>query len=284
MGLTQGGEMAKLTRKLWVGIGAATLAGASVAGGAMAQDVHKGHKDGPASAAEAKSPAENPAEGGEAYLTDGGPRDTRIRFYRDIALMRGHLLVGGQLIELELWDEALPHFLHPTEELYNGMEKYIKGHNIRPFKLELGVLAQTVKAKRRGAYDQAQKVVDQRIGAALDRARQFMTPPLGFTARTVAEVLKVAQGEYESSIEDGKFVKPVEYQDSRGFVWEAERMLDGSAAQLNKADPEAFAKIKTAMQELKTAWPEPMPPEKPILDVSKMSALIAEIEQQTSRY
>src|SRR5436190_3255359 len=137
--------MAKLTRKLWVGIGAATLAGASVAGGAMAQDVHKGHKDGPASAADAKSPAENPAEGGEAYLTDGGPRDTRIRFYRDLGLIRGHLLVGGELIELGLWDEALPHFLHPTEELYDLMEKYIKLHKIRPFKLELGVLSQAVK-------------------------------------------------------------------------------------------------------------------------------------------
>jgi len=178
--------MAKLTRKLWVGIGAATLAGASVAGGAMAQDVHKGHKDGPASAAEAKSPAENPAEGGEAYLTDGGPRDTRIRFYRDIALMRGHLLVGGQLIELELWDEALPHFLHPTEELYGLMEKYIKLHNIRPFSRELQALAQAVKAKRKGAYEQALKVVDQRLEGALAVARKFMTPLLGFTAKSAA--------------------------------------------------------------------------------------------------
>src|SRR4029078_5317296 len=169
--------MAKLTRKLWVGIGAATLAGASVAGGAMAQDVHKGHKDGPASAAEAKSPAENPAEGGEGHLTDGGPRDTRIRFYRDIALMRGHLLVGGQLIELELWDEALPHFLHPTEELYGLMEKYIKLHNIRPFSRELQALAQAVKAKRKGAYEQALKVVDQRLEGALPVSHKVMNTP-----------------------------------------------------------------------------------------------------------
>src|SRR6266545_3773145 len=133
--------MAKLTRKLWVGIGAATLAGASVAGGAVAQDAHKGHKEGPAApAAAAKGPTADPAAGGEAYLTDGGPRDTRIRFYRDIALMRGHLLVGGQLIDLGLWDEALPHFLHPTEELYGAMEKYIKLHNIRPFSRELQAL------------------------------------------------------------------------------------------------------------------------------------------------
>ena len=110
--------MAKLTRKLWVGIGAVTLVGASI--GAMAQEEHKSHaRPAPADAGTATS---TPADGGEAYLSDGGPRDPRIRFYRDLALMRGHLLVGGQLIELGLWDEALAHFLHPTEELYGRME------------------------------------------------------------------------------------------------------------------------------------------------------------------
>ena len=194
--------MTKLTRKVWVGIGAATIAGASTLGSAVAQ--HGGHKADPAGKAPTDEAAtKDPAQGGEAYLTDGGPRDSRIRFYRDLSLIRGHIRIGTQLIELGLWDEALPHFLHPTEELYSGMEKYIKGHNIQPFKLELGVLAQAVKAKRKGAYDQAQKVVDQRITSALDRARKFMTPVLGFTAKTAAEVLKVALSEYESSIEGG---------------------------------------------------------------------------------
>ena len=230
--------MAKLTRKLWVGIGAATIAGASVAAGAAAQDTHKGHQ--PPAAAGKDAATKTPDPGGEAYLTDGGPRDTRIRFYRDIALMRGHLLVGGQLIELGLWDEALPHFLHPTEELYGVMEKYIKMHNIRPFSRELQALAQAVKAKRKGAYEQALKVVDQRLEGALAVARRFMTPLLGFTAKSAAEVLKVALSEYETAIEDGRFAKPVEYQDSRGFVWQAERMIEGAAAELAKADADAW--------------------------------------------
>jgi hypothetical protein len=274
--------MAKLTRKLWVGLGAATLAGAPFATGAAAQDAHKAH---PAPAAAGKDAAtKTPAEGGEAYLTDGGPRDTRIRFYRDIALIRGHILVGGQLIELDLWDEALPHFLHPTEELYAGMEKYIKMHGIRPFSRELQALAQAVKAKRKGAYEQAQKVVDQRLEAALAVARKFMTPLLGFTARTAGEVLKVALSEYESSIENGRFAKPVEYQDSRGFVWQAERMIEGAAPELDKADPAALARIRSALAQLKAAWPAPMPPETPLLEPGKMSALISDIELHASRY
>jgi hypothetical protein len=272
--------MAKLTRKLWVGIGAATIAGASVTAGAAAQDAHKGH---PTSAAKDVA-TKTPDPGGEAYLTDGGPRDTRIRFYRDIALMRGHLLVGGQLIELGLWDEALPHFLHPTEELYGVMEKYIKMHNIRPFSRELQALAQAVKAKRKGAYEQALKVVDQRLEGALVAVRRFMTPLFGYTAKSAAEVLKVALSEYGTSIEDGRFAKPVEYQDSRGFVWQAERMIEGAAAELAKADADALARIRRALAELKTAWPAPMPPPAPILQPGVMSSLISDIELHASRY
>ena len=280
--------MAKLTRKLWVGIGAVTFAGASVAGSVMAQDAHKahkegGHKVGPAPPAVDK-PATTPAEGGEAYLTDGGPRDTRIRFYRDIALMRGHMLIGRQLIELGLWDEALPHFLHPTEELYGVMEKYIRLHNIRPFRRELQALAQAVKAKRKGAYEQALKAADQRLGGALDVAKRFMKPLRGFTARSAAEVLKVALSEYEGAIEDGRFAKPVEYQDSRGFVWEAERMIEGAASELARVDSEALARIRGSLAKLKVAWPAPMPPDAPVMEPGVMSALVSDIEQHASRY
>jgi len=272
--------MAKRTRKLWVGIGAVTLVGASI--GAMAQEEHKSHaRPAPADAGTATS---TPADGGEAYLTDGGPRDPRIRFYRDLALMRGHLLVGGQLIELGLWDEALAHFLHPTEELYGRMEKYIELHNMRPFRRELQALAQTVKAKRKGAYEQALSVVDQRLLQALGVAQKFMNPLRGFTVRSAAEVLKTALSEYQSSIEDGRFVKPVEYQDSRGFVWEAERMIDRAAPELGRADAEALARIRTALTKLKVAWPAPMPPPAPMLTPGELSALISDIELHASRY
>jgi hypothetical protein len=275
--------MAKLTRKIWVGIGAATIAGVSLAGPAAAQ-AHKGHAPQAATDADKAAATATPAEGGEAYLTDGGPRDTRIRFYRDIALIRGHLLVGRQLIELGLWDEALPHFLHPTEELYGLMERYIKLHNIRPFRRELQALAQTVKARRRGAYEQALKAVDRGLDGALTVARRFMTPLRGFTARTAAEVLKVALSEYEASLEDGRFVKPVEYQDSRGFVWQAERMIEAAAGDFEKADAAALARTRAALAKLKTAWPTPMPPPAPILDPGQLSALISDIELHTSRF
>jgi hypothetical protein len=276
--------MAKLTRKLWAGVGAASLVGASLTGATNAQDAaHKAHSQPPPGQKATADPKAG-GEGGEAYLTDGGPRDTRIRFYRDVELMRGHLLVGNQLVELDLWDEALPHFLHPTEELYGLMEKYIKLHRIQPFSRELKALAQTVKAKRKGAYEQALKVVDRRLDGALAVAKRFMTPVRTFTVKSAVEVLRVAQSEYEESMEAGKFVKPVEYQDSRGFVWQAERMIEGAAPELAKLDAESLARIRGSIAKLKAAWPAPMPPQAPVLEVGQISAIISDIELHISRY
>ena len=127
-------------------------------------------------------------------------------------------------------------------------------------------------------------MVDQRLEAALDVAKKFMNPLRGFTARSAAEVLKVALSEYETSIEDGRFVKPVEYQDSRGFVWEAERMIEGAAPELARIDAAALARIRGALAKLKAAWPAPMPPDAPILQPGEMSALISDIELHASRY
>jgi hypothetical protein len=111
-----------------------------------------------------------------------------------------------------------------------------------------------------------------------------MRPVRGFTARSAAEVLKAALGEYQTSMEGGRFVKPVEYQDSRGFVWQAERMIEGASPELGRIDPDALARIRTALARLKTAWPAPMPPDAPIVQPGEMSALVSDIELHASRY
>jgi hypothetical protein len=79
-------------------------------------------------------------------------------------------------------------------------------------------------------------------------------------------------------------VKPVEYQDSRGFVWEAERMFEGAAPELAKADAAALDRIRGSLAKLKAAWPAPMPPDAPIMEPGVMSALISDIELHASRY
>lgn len=273
-------------RRLWIGIGTATLAGAPVASGAAAQEPkHPSHGDHAAKAEPGTASAIAAPQAGEAYLTDGGPKDTRIRIYRDIALMRGHLLVGDELIRENRWDDAIVHFLHPAEELYGVMERYIKLHRVTPFDRELKAQAAAVKAKRLGAYEQNAKVVQQRLTNALEKFKTFMNPPVSsFTVRTVNEVLKVAVLEYEAAIEDGKFVNPMEYQDSRGFIWTAEAMYAEAARDLEKIDRGRLAEIRAIITEMKSAFPTGMPPETPVMDAEALSARVSRIEERSSVY
>ena len=153
-----------------------------------------------------------------------------------------------------------------------------------PFGRELQALAQAVKAKRQGAAEQALKVVDQRIEGAATVVKRYMSPIPGYTARTAAEVLKVALSEYGTSIENGRFVKPVEYQDGRGFFLRAEAMIEAVAPALARKDPVALARVRAALIQLKAAWPAPMPPDAPALEPGPMSALVSDIELHVSRF
>lgn len=276
--------MAKLTRKIWIGVGAVTLVGAAMHTPAVAQHApHSAHPTNNAPGSADPKATATPAEGGEAYLTDGGPRDTRIRFYRDVELVRGHLAIGHELVKLGLWEEALPHFLHPTEELYAGLEKYIKGHRLQPFKRELLALAQAVKAKKEGAVAQAAKALEPRLEAATAAVKKFMTPLPGYQMKTAAELLKVALGEYATAIENGRFVKPVEYQDGRGFLSRAERLIAEAAPHVARVDRAALDVVTKRVAELKKAWPTALPPEKPVIEPGALSALVSDIELHVSR-
>ena len=274
--------MTKLVRKLWVGIGVVSMAGVCAeARPALAQQGHHGAER--ADGARSATPAPL-GDGGEAYLTDGGPADTRIRSLRDLALIRGHLLVGNELVAEGRWDDALPHFLHPTEEIYGKLERYIELHGIAPFDSQLKALAQTVKARRGGAYGLASRVVDERLTSAFVVFRKYLNPLPRLTIKAAVEVLKVAAGEYASSIEDGRFVKPVEYQDSRGFCLYAELMIAGVAGDLERRDAKALVRVRSQLAELKRAWPGSMPPAAPVLDVASVAAIVTAIEAASTSF
>jgi hypothetical protein len=200
--------------------------------------------------------------------------------------MRGHILVGTELVDADRWDDALPHFLHPTEELYGAMERYIKLHKITPFDKQLKALAQAVKAKNKPAFQQAAKLVDARLTNALTAFRRFMTvqPYSSYTMRTVAETLKVAKSEYEQSIEGGRFTKPVEYQDSRGFVWYAEKMIAAQEKDLAKIDAARLAEVMRGLVELRSAWPTAIPPDQPVVSVADVGARVDALVKLLERF
>lgn len=282
------------TGKLWLGIGTAAVIGVGVApswssepaspnGVRVAQapadatakgDPHAGH-------GQAATSASQGGEGGEA---GGAGLDPRIRFFRDMELVRGHLLVGGELVEAGLWNDALPHFHHPTEELYPKLGELLKIMGVRQFDGPLKALAQTVKARNPAAYVSAAKLVEQRM-AEVDKAmRKHAEPYLQSRMKIMIAVLQTAAGEYGQSIENERIAKPVEYQDSRGFVLQVSTLLAALAPELGRIDAASLANVERELAELRKVWPTPLPPEKPVKSQADVLANVARIELEASAF
>src|SRR3954470_23035838 len=66
-------------------------------------------------------------------------------------LVLGHLDVGEELVAQGAWNDALPHFAHPAEELYPVIGPELARRGAGPFDKELDALLQRVKAHDAGA-------------------------------------------------------------------------------------------------------------------------------------
>jgi hypothetical protein len=297
-------ELHMRNKKIWLGVGAFVMAGSGAAIGGHTATVDRAAELRAIDEAKcdtaipqpvayrmmAMSHAPTPApaatesgEGGEAGVAAELPPEQG--FALKIALIRGHLLVGDELVKQGQWDAAFPHFLHPTEELYDGLKADLKTYKTPPFAKALKALADRVKAKKGGAdYDQAMKDVMKALDAADAGVKKNQKEWPSFVVSTAIEALKVAAGEYENAISDGKISKPVEYQDARGFVWHAERMIESVAAALEKKDADALKQVRADFADLKKAWPAAMPPEKPILDHSAVLGEVSRIELHSGKF
>ena len=292
-------------RKIWVGLGTAVLVTSQVAAheekplpvpsdgvaqaGRHAAPAHR-HGTPVVLAAKAKAGGEG-GEGGEGDEGGEGAKASydaslkpSVRFFRDIELIRGHLLVGDELVREKRWAEALPHFLHPSEEIYGKIRGDLKTYEVPPFLAALKALAQTVKAKNEGAYRTALAALEERLAAADKGVKAKEADWQTFAVDTVLEMLRSATGEYEEAIAKGRIAKPVEYQDSRGFVWEAEKLFGTVAEGIGQKDADAVKGVQAAFAELKKAWPAPVPPKTPVRDVSQVLADVSKIELQLGRF
>jgi hypothetical protein len=167
-------------RKVWVGLGTAVLVTSQLAAHEEARPAPEAAVQGapPLKVAQAHGQhgavrmAAKAGEGGEGDEGGAAQKDydaklpPTLRFYRDIALIRGHLLVGDELVREGRWAEALPHFLHPSEEIYGKIRDDLKTYGVAPFAAALKSLAQTVKAKNEAAYRTAVAGLEERLAAA----------------------------------------------------------------------------------------------------------------------
>ena len=287
----------KTRTRIWLGVGAFVIAGAnpSAAEGPVLDPLAKAGSvsdraltralQSPMQVAAAKKHKQG-GEGGEGG-EEGGAKAAKLPpdldFALKIAQMRGHLLVGDELVKDGQWAAALPHFLHPSEEIYGRIRGRLKDYNAPQFASALKLLATAVKSKKSGDdYAKAWKTVEDALGAA-DAGVKAKQQGDGFVVESALELLKSATGEYQEAIVKGRIAKPVEYQDARGFVWQSEKMIEAVAPALDKKDADALRQVRAGYAELKKAWPAAMPPQKPVKDYAAVLSDVSRIELSVSK-
>src|SRR4051794_1553923 len=284
----------KSRTKIWLGVGAFVIAG--VPGGAGAQTQVPDHsrigespsdlaiaralssatdfsaaKKGGGEHAEHGAKKKQGGEGGEGGEEGGAKGGAKLPpdldFALKIAQIRGHLLVGDELVKQGQWAAALPHFLHPSEELYGPIRGRLKDYQTPQFSSALKLLSNAVKAKKGGEdYDKALKAVEDALAAA-DAGLKTRQPNWdSFAVETALELLKSSTHEYDEAIVKGRIAKPVEYQDARGYVWHSEKMIESVASALEKKNADALKAVRAGFAELKKAWPAAMAPKTPVKD------------------
>ena len=307
--------------RIWLGMGSWLLAGTSAVGlgiaGAAPLDTHargdapalqrlaqvqgggtsQGGEKGPGSATSAaKSDGGEGGEGAEKADQggDGGEggeggalagADEHQAYIARLLLIRGHLFVGKELYDAKRPDDALPHYLHPIEEIYDEIEPELAEHHVRGFKKELQALADAVKARKPAAdIAKQQKAVLAKVDASANVIPAKQRASAEFVAHVAVLLLKSATEEYGEAIENGRIANSVEYQDSRGFVAAGKAYLRRHEKALRARDKQAYDEMLQAFADLGKAHPTVVPPEKPLLTAGEFQAAASRLELQASRF
>ncbi|MBN3886541.1 MAG: helix-hairpin-helix domain-containing protein [Nostoc sp.] len=217
----------------------------------------------------------------EVVLT-GEAKD--VDYMSKLGLMKGHLLVAQELLDQNQPKQAEPHIGHPVEEIYVDVEEQLNERKVKEFKTTLVSLQDLVKSNPKDSkvktnFTSSVQAVDGAIAAL--PADQRSKP--GFALQVINELLDSANSEYGAAIANGKVTAPIEYQDSRGFVFYANELYKGISSQVAQADPEAHKAIDTSFAELIKVWPSAIPPAKAVKIPTDVTKLVKTIEENSQK-
>ncbi|AVH67686.1 ComEA family DNA-binding protein [Nostoc sp. 'Peltigera membranacea cyanobiont' N6] len=217
----------------------------------------------------------------EVVLT-GEAKD--VDYMSKLGLMKGHLLVAKELLDQNQPKQAEPHIGHPVEEIYVDVEDQLNERKVKEFKTTLVSLQDLVKSSPKDSkvktnFASSMQSVDSAI-AALPEAQRSKP---GFVLQVINELLDSANSEYGAAIANGKITAPIEYQDSRGFVFYANDLYKGISSQVAQADPEAHKAIDASFAELIKVWPSAIPPAKAVKIPNDVTKLVKTIEENSQK-
>jgi DNA uptake protein ComE-like DNA-binding protein len=213
----------------------------------------------------------------------GEARD--VDYMTKLGLMKGHLLVAKELIDLKKIDQAEPHIGHPVEEIYADVEEQLNERKVKEFKTPLISLHEQVKAGGKDAaklstnFAASMKSVEDAITGL--PATQRTLP--SFALQVIAGLLDSANSEYTAAIANDKIAQAVEYQDSRGFVLYSQELYKAIEPQLTKSNAVAATSIGKSLKDVAKAWPSAIPPATPVLPTAEVTKLVKSIESESAK-
>ncbi|MBD3881122.1 helix-hairpin-helix domain-containing protein [Phormidium tenue FACHB-886] len=218
----------------------------------------------------------------EDIVLTGEAKD--VDYLTKLGLMKGHMIVAGELLRLNLPEQAEPHLGHPVEEIYVDVQEQLPERNVAEFSDTLTKVQDLVKSKPtdpevQSAYNDAMTAIDKAIAAL--PADQLKNP--SFVLQSVNEMLDTAAAEYTAAISDGKISAEIEYQDSRGFVaYVKDKLLKDIQPQLAQENAGLDKDLVSKVDTLYTAWPEPVPPQAPVKSADEVANQVKAIEQASA--
>lgn len=218
----------------------------------------------------------------EEVILTGRAKD--VDYLTKLSLMQGHLLVARELLDRQLPKQAEPHIGHPIEEIYVDISDQLLERQVPDFKNTLLRLQDLVKNK---PNDPALKLELTSAMAAIERAIAALPATdrqsPSFVLETIDGLLDTAAAEYTAAISNGKISAAIEYQDSRGFVQYAKtKLLPSIAPTLAAKNPALSKLLTTQLDTLYRAWPDPVPPAKPVLTAEALTAQVSTIQAATA--
>lgn len=202
-----------------------------------------------------------------------------------LGLMKGHLFVAKELLDLKKPKDAEPHIGHPVEEIYTDVADQLNERKVKEFKTTLITLEDLVKAgakdntKVSTNFKESMVAIDGAIAALPETQRKSPA----FVLQVINGLLDTANSEYGAAITDGKIKAAIEYQDSRGFIAYSNILYKEIATTMAKDRPEEHKIITENLKQLTTAWPTAMPPATPVKTPAEVGKLVTAIEQSTQK-
>jgi hypothetical protein len=216
-------------------------------------------------------------EGGEGWEGGEGSHEATAQTDLDLLVvlgqMQGHLLVAQELLNQQLYSAAEPHVGHPADELYGALEPALQSRRIPTFLATLEDLRQQVRlnpqapatALRLAKAQQAIAAVAQALpgGGAADS--QAVTA-------VVRQLAETAVDEYGAAVAGNQVVEAIEYQDARGFLLEAQRLLNQAVAS-QPVDAAGLGGKQRTITGMLQAFPTVIPPSTAVMEVTKLQRL-----------